>query len=216
MPKRKKRRNKEKKPQIPNGNEATKPLQCNKSVGIKTGCVYIHRIITGLKYYLSLDELTNSVNQKQLSQYCSEEYCSLLNDYIHVMRDHSDDLDEIYAFMSEDCNLHCNVNECALLRRHHRNRQITHSACEDSLFMFYQDIFDSLHCYLLHSFDMGLRIKKQTVNTLGDMKCGENSFDHHKQELKSTDAELAEDMRFKKNNKFTLKCHQKLKQNSGL
>ncbi len=104
------------------------------------------------------------------SLFTKEIYLLLIDDYIHIITKHSNDLNQIYNLMIEKYNIKkCIFNKCLSAIRHHRNRlndnieQINENEC-DLEFIFYKNILDSIHCYLFHLYDVGLRIKINNNN----------------------------------------------------
>eukprot|EP01084_Bolivina_argentea_P047659 87841_1 len=139
------------------------PKNSNFSINID-GCSHLNRILHGLKYYLSLS------NEDDFTRFCKEVYQCILDDYIHVITIHSNQLSEIHEQLITDKQFsECNVNKCAVVQRHYhrrlnRKRNNTNNLrqLQDPQSKFYADIFDAVHHYFFHLFDLGLRIKKKT------------------------------------------------------
>eukprot|EP01084_Bolivina_argentea_P303177 523368_1 len=64
-------------------------------------CICIQRLLYGLKYYQMLN-VDNEEDANKLVQFCKEIYTELLNDFIHIIIKHKDELDEIYDYVIND------------------------------------------------------------------------------------------------------------------
>eukprot|EP01083_Nonionella_stella_P035741 97483_1 len=79
----------------------------------------------------------------------------ILNDYLHLMDQHDDDTDFEYIFNALGI---CHIAECKAFKRRYRRRlqsdntQYDGDECKDEC------IIDKIHCYFLHSYDMGHRL----------------------------------------------------------
>eukprot|EP01083_Nonionella_stella_P185725 677925_1 len=128
-------------------------------------CPSIKRLRCALKYYHSLDVECNEDHQQNMVQFCNETYTSLIDDFIHIIIEHNTNLEPAtWQYQLEPCSL----LHCRSLRRHHRDRRTEtiltdgiqiHDFAHDDEFVFYRDTMDSVHCYLYHLYDMGLRVK---------------------------------------------------------
>ena len=133
---------------------------CNGKV--YQSCAYINRIIKALRFYQSLDSDNIESNDK-LMQYCTEKCPSMLNDYIHLITEHNEHLEAIHESLRKYDDLQeCNITTCKFVVHHHRNRnnkKYVNAHSDHKKIEYYKDLFGTIHCYLLHSFDVGLRIK---------------------------------------------------------
>ncbi len=62
----------------------------------------------------------------------------------------------------------CQMNNCLPVTRYHRDIRtniINSNEC-DNEFIFYLNVFDSIHCYLNHMYDIGMRIKIMNKNII--------------------------------------------------
>ena len=127
-------------------------------------CDSIKRLLSLLEMYSHLDIINNTKHQNLLIEQMNEreEYKEFLNDYIHLLSDHSHQLQIINASLEP-----CNISECKYTSRHHRRedleemKQIQDNIVDKKL-EFYMSTIDSLHFYLQHLFDVGLRVKSNT------------------------------------------------------
>eukprot|EP01084_Bolivina_argentea_P049313 90713_1 len=124
---------------------------------IKDGCNQTKRIVDALKYYESLNIVSNEKDKLKLVKYFHETYKSLLDDYIHIVVEHNNrnDLDQIYDLLATNCN----IQHCLVCVRHFRNRNNDKYVQQDQELIFYRDILDTIHCYLLHLYDTALRVR---------------------------------------------------------
>eukprot|EP01083_Nonionella_stella_P301329 1033135_1 len=180
------------------------------------------RIIRSLPYYqplkLKIEDHHNykqiknvQRDQNKLVQFYKETYQGVLNDFIHLVSHHHNDLDEIYDIVSNDKSLNCNALECELSLRYNRDRETetdfnmnhipavkmsqnghndlnenvsfdsnsdsdnwaTYDIDDDAYvddprdlgqteaeleFIFIRNLFDAIHCYILHAYDFGFRV----------------------------------------------------------
>eukprot|EP01084_Bolivina_argentea_P004322 8218_1 len=141
-------------------------FECNL---LNRGCTAVKRIIHGLKHFSCLDQDATTYHQT-LVQFVKNTYVSLLDDYIHIIQCHNDNLDYISTSMINDYHIiACDINKCSFVLRHFRsNKQDDMSnLLSDDDFVFYRNLIDSIHCYLFHSYDIGLRVntdENQFVN----------------------------------------------------
>ena len=144
------------------------PSKCGKTV---FQCDFTRRVASALKYY-DLINWEDPQNQHKLVNYCNNAYNagSLLDDYIHIVETHNDQLEDIFHLLLTQYNMkYCDVLKCSLVIRHYRDRRnvpILNTDDEpiDQEFLYYRDLFDQMHCYLYHLYDMGLRVKWDHMN----------------------------------------------------
>eukprot|EP01084_Bolivina_argentea_P114896 204449_1 len=128
---------------------------CECQINSDACCIVVDRIINGLKYYASLD--TTTYNDKLVE--FSTLYLSLLNDYTHIITHHNNDVDTIQNVL----NAKCDITTCSLLIRNFANESSTDNY--DPEFIFYRNLFDAMHCYVYHSYDIGLRVNRDHIIT---------------------------------------------------
>eukprot|EP01084_Bolivina_argentea_P050878 93584_1 len=146
-------------------------------------CISIIRI----KVLLSLYQIS-SCNMKHIFEIYNtikNEYhydvVRILNDYTHIIKYHdetghdNDNLEQILIFL----DLNCNMQSCDAIKRNRRNRmQIINNQGNHKQNVIV-DIFDQLHCYILHSFDSGFKLlssEKQKKNNNNDDEYGDYSW----------------------------------------
>ena len=106
-----------------------------------------------LTYYESLND------NPKFTAFCVADYQDALNDIIHLISAHSDDILAISQELRSEFGLEtCVVSECATLQRHysrHSQAAIDEFDCAESA--FYCGYFDQLHHLLFHLYELGLR-----------------------------------------------------------
>eukprot|EP01084_Bolivina_argentea_P196211 336384_1 len=143
-------------------------------------CKSVERVIKLLNDYNRLN-VVNNKDMDKLVEIC-EENKSTLNDYIHIITHHNNeyDLEEIFNLIIEEINNECNLRNCSFISRHYRDRTVKQSyeiKEEESKYneettkvIFWMDLLDSMHCFLFHMYDTGMRVKKNGLNKIIDKK----------------------------------------------
>eukprot|EP01084_Bolivina_argentea_P084136 152252_1 len=110
-----------------------------------TKCDIINRIMKAMKFIETVNDA------KKQTEFISETWTQLLNDRIHLIKIHHDDIDRISEHMPP-----CNFNECSYTTRHY-GYSPQHNIADPSE-IFNKRVVDGLHFYLHHLTDVGLRI----------------------------------------------------------
>eukprot|EP01084_Bolivina_argentea_P263923 446892_1 len=128
--------------------------------GAKDDCTSTLNVISALIDFESIN-VNNEFDQQKLVEICETKYQHLLNDYIHVVTKHKDELEDIFELITiNHLNkmTHCSVEHCVLSQRHNTQKSKDDTTNTNNLnFIFYRELFDSIHCYLYHSWDYGFR-----------------------------------------------------------
>ena len=126
-------------------------------------CDFLNRLITGLKYYTNLDIENNDIDKDEFNNFFDDTYVNMLDDYLHVLRCHSIDLEEIhnslftkYKFKKVD------INKCKYTLRHFKGDKV-YNKNDDPWINFYIETYDSLYYYLFHLYSVGLRSRKKDL-----------------------------------------------------
>lgn len=142
-------------------------IECKQPESIN--CLSIKRLLMALKYYSMLDVVNNKDDQNTFIQFINEIYINLLNDYIHLVTVHGNQLQELYQFITNsEVFTNCNINHCQFTSRHHRTNTNMISDY-DSVLELNTEIMDSLHFYLFHCFDVGLRTFAKETKDIGNI-----------------------------------------------
>eukprot|EP01084_Bolivina_argentea_P194371 333494_1 len=139
-------------------------LQCNS----------MNRIIDILKKYnLFIQNQKNSQSTQSLDSIYNANYndTHLLNDYYHLLINHSNEHEEIYVQINKTIyqNKQCDLFQCSLIRRNNRNRDKfapKQYFSVDSHHIVRQQLIDRIHCYYLHSFDTGHKITREEIHNI--------------------------------------------------
>eukprot|EP01084_Bolivina_argentea_P234777 395229_1 len=143
-------------------------LQCFIHNGNKN-CDYVNRLLQALKYYQSSDVVNNSNHSEDLVKFCQIEYPYLLNDYIHLVTQHIDDLENITHQIKKTNSIRPCGTDCVMLQRHYNRRRVGYKKkinianTIDSIANFYTETFDSMHMYLIHLYDLGWRQQNNSI-----------------------------------------------------
>eukprot|EP01084_Bolivina_argentea_P282869 484321_1 len=143
-------------------------------------CNALNHLMSGLKYYESI----KNTKQESFDEYCDETYPNILNDYIHFILCHSNQIEEINkSILHNNDSDHCNITECGVFNRHYNDsgRRMTDksdSLSNDEIFTFYSDLFDRFHYFIHHLFDVGIRIKTDEIKEIENKQTPENLIDY--------------------------------------
>eukprot|EP01084_Bolivina_argentea_P101471 181914_1 len=135
-------------------------------------CNYLSRMSYALKYYLVL--CTSNTGKSIFNQFCMESYKQCVDDNIHFVCRHSHQILQISSYLQKHYQFKiCNLSGCRLTQRHYERKQ----AEDDG---FYCELFDNLHYFLFHLYDVGLRVQLSSINiTKNDNKlldCNDKIF----------------------------------------
>eukprot|EP01084_Bolivina_argentea_P315670 546944_1 len=143
-------------------------ISTSQCQGVQTSCDYTRRVLCGLIYYSLLAMHKQSLHDFniELIKFVKQIYSHLLNDFIHIIQHHNTDLYYISHSMLHDYNINCDPGTCSSVHRRCRN---SIQICKDNNsfsddYIFYRNLLDCIHCYLIHSYDTGLRIKDDTYD----------------------------------------------------
>eukprot|EP01084_Bolivina_argentea_P109346 195453_1 len=140
-------------------------------------CESLKRIVTMLHFYQSTISNDDEKNGDLLLDYVQNQYKELLTDYQHIISNHLNkskkENDDNYYIINCKCKkyIQCDLSNCNNYQRNNRDRckeQIIENY--DSLLTIYTDIIDTIHCYFIHSFDTGFRIKSHALKIKEELK----------------------------------------------
>eukprot|EP01084_Bolivina_argentea_P021975 40819_1 len=192
-------------------------IKCNTVKVLKCSC--LQRIGTALKYYDVLcgqdDNDTNqsSVGKQIFSTFCNESYPHFLDDYIHCITKHgnnlitvAEELRNAYLFGTE-----CITNRCGKLRRHYDSRRGGNKNEDEAKEDFYCGYFDQLHHFIFHLYDIGMRAEineesKEEINE-DDLSCFDRIFEQKRDLIRSKRKTYGNniDRYNQENNKYNMK-----------
>eukprot|EP01084_Bolivina_argentea_P092678 166716_1 len=97
----------------------------------------------------------------------------VLDDYIHLITFHNDNLEDLYNSLS----LVCDLQKCSAVMRNYRerfNQQQNDNICARDKALI--DVMDQIHSYLVHTFDVGYRLTKSEKQIIFNSKYPNDSF----------------------------------------
>ena len=174
--------------------------QCDDSNPRWKGCQSMKRLIYALQYYMDVEEGgKDGINA--FTDFIKSEYRTCLNDIIHLSV-HDNDLEDIHHSLFTEYGMkQCDLTKCKLSGRHCAESRENERIAKDGISTFYADCFDSVHHYLFHLFDLGLRTLKteteieQQVDNVSDdegdrFRYVDRVFSRKQQRMKSIRKEL--------------------------
>eukprot|EP01084_Bolivina_argentea_P174191 301725_1 len=136
-------------------------------------CIGLQRIISILLFYGNNCNNYDAIN-KYLDIYNMKKH--LINDYIHILDKHLNEdnmlkhksnrqFNIIYETMFDKSHLYCDITNCYIYQRNHRQRETQYITplCDDYTTAMFVDILDAIHCYFIHSVDIGYRIIDKSI-----------------------------------------------------
>eukprot|EP01084_Bolivina_argentea_P132659 234112_1 len=187
-------------------------------------CSHLLRIAVSLQYYQLLSSFTDnkeSISRDIFIEFMTNTYTTFLNDYIHLISNHSshilaigNDLKKYHKFRQ------CEINKCKFTQRRYRNRDRGNDENDGSEpHNFHIDLFDTIHFYMAHLSDTGLRIvkhiytpttKKEILDDNQDLDCIDHAFKEMTKQIKIKQAQCGLDVgRLNNHNsKFTISAIQ--------
>ena len=127
-------------------------------------CVAITRLAAVLKFYSHADIINDQRDCNYFTELMNTIYHQqFLDDYHHLIKRHKDEIEEINEyFIREKSMINCSLPLCQYNSRHHRSKHNKQEINQfDRKLTKYTDTLDSLHFYIFHLFDFGLRSTKQ-------------------------------------------------------
>eukprot|EP01084_Bolivina_argentea_P153803 268152_1 len=189
----------------------THAAECNTKSSY-TECSAMKRLLTALKYYSMLDIIDKVEDREFFRKFMNDIYYQVLDDYIHFNNHHSHELETINASLVN--NSACQILSCSFTCRHHGEATKTNNL--DHIMDFYIQTMDSLHFYLFHCYDVGIRTQKQNATQDEEEENKQDQyFDAAFSRINKTISHRASTThnfdRFsnKKNTKFNIKTEQK-------
>ena len=111
-------------------------------------------------------DLNDAKKREMFMEFNQQIYKSVLDDAIHLFHKHSDDIKQIHREWTEHYGLSkCSVAECTQANRHCSRRTQMRidtelRTDEDGAYTFYNELYDRVHFYIFHLFEVGLRVEE--------------------------------------------------------
>eukprot|EP01084_Bolivina_argentea_P278504 475815_1 len=149
-------------------------------------CESINRITKYLNEYenMSIENIEATFNNKT--------YPFLTDDFNHVLFDHLSDDKTIKKKTLEFQSIHnhimsnissCSLEKCSKFKRNNRNREMQKMSINHET-EYYLDIMDTIHCFFVHAFDIGFRMKSDELHNITKNSINDNN---NKTEMKYSD-----------------------------
>ena len=141
-------------------------------IPITESCSHSLRICKAMRYFHGLRTSTtlDEEEKKELFvEFNQNIYPSLLDDIIHFVKEHENDIERVHREWTEIYGLpKCTVSECVQTARHYeRRRRERKRECnnndEDAVYNFYENEMDRVHFYIFHLFDVGMRVNTKSL-----------------------------------------------------
>eukprot|EP01084_Bolivina_argentea_P194372 333495_1 len=114
-------------------------------------------------------------NKGNLSQLEKTDVLLVLNDFLYLLNYHNntDDFEIIHNELNSCCNVFC----CEQFQRNYRVRNYEEKSVGNIKDVVKQQIIDKIHCYYLHSLDIGYRLNSMEEKSMNDVKDDPFDFD---------------------------------------
>lgn len=141
-------------------------------------CFALDRLVFSLRFYQKINEEDTETAMNELSQYVMTNGHYIINDYHHMLSHHlnEDNVPKsfqyeqfkcIYNKIMNDKQNQCDVTKCKIFVRNNRQRETNKISkyVLDPAAVAMIDTLDSIHCYFIHSVDIGYRIVTDITDT---------------------------------------------------
>ena len=137
-------------------------------------CAYLQRLTAARRYFEEWEVRSGTeIAQQQFSDFVAASYPQLTNDYIHFVKCHEADLEEMANAKrsGQHAMRRCDIGKCATLRREHgrRRRVKGRKKQRESVHARYcSSVIDRFHMMMTHLFEMGMRLEKEAMIGVDD------------------------------------------------
>ena len=151
----------------------TECRQTPDDIPLTMRCSSLLRLCTASRYIdaVTASKLDEEEQRALLVEFNEEVYNMMLDDTIHVVNKHSDDVQQVQTEWTEHFGFpKCTVSNCVKTTRHYgRGRREMRNDMNgddqlDPLYEFYRSLYDRAHHFVFHLYDIGLRVD---INSLG-------------------------------------------------
>eukprot|EP01084_Bolivina_argentea_P159581 277916_1 len=163
-------------------------IRCDNKISVN--CPILSRLFSALYYYHQLQPTKNVSLQREFTQFCLNTYHDLLDDYSHLISHHSHQLIEIKSYFMRKYNVvECKASQCQQTQRYFTRIRGDEKIKEQDIgfknpqYTFYSQIFDAIHFYIFHLYEVGLRRdsnnqeeKNESTNLVPILERGKNKF----------------------------------------
>eukprot|EP01084_Bolivina_argentea_P010879 20299_1 len=173
----------------------------------------IKRLSITLQYYSHLDIINNNKDRDSFSVFIQERYNKLVDDFSILIKQDKKRLYDIQQSLINEGGFDvCDIMKCDFAGRHgNENYDNNNENMLDPILYFYKITMDSLHFYIFHLFDSGLRTI--VTNETDDMKDNDSkekseyfdaAFARVSKMINDRKHVTASFSRFRTNNKFNM------------
>ena len=153
----------------------TECRQTPDNIPLTERCSSLLRLCTASRYIdaVTASKLDEEEQRALLVEFNEEAYNMILDDTEHLVNVHSDDVQQIKREWTEHFGFaKCAVSQCVKTSRHYgRGRREMNNevngddeVAKDPLYEFYRSLYDRVHHFVWHLYDIGLRVD---INSLG-------------------------------------------------
>eukprot|EP01083_Nonionella_stella_P140387 430411_1 len=150
--------------------------------GLTTICAVLQRY----QWFVASHQIDHEKNVK-FADYFGDDYNGVhtLNNFHHLLFDHHAQFEDIYDALINEMSIGCSLQKCQVIRRHYRDRLTDNDCGSDEVMESMElSLLDKIHCYYLHSFDIGYKFRKHVQDKLWN----ERRHESHDEENKENDA----------------------------
>ncbi len=186
--------------------------------------IFIERLSIALKYYSHLDVINNEEDRNKFN-ILIQKYDKLIDDFTILIKKSKQQLYEIQQSLFKNSIFQiCDITKCDFTTRHSNQNEMQNiNNGLDPILDFYKLTMDSLHFYIFHLFDCGLR----TINIGNDIDENDEIKQDKKEYFDAAFARVTKMIndrkyitksfqRFKNNNKFSMVVHKIDANNTGI
>ena len=131
-------------------------------------CAHTLRLCTASWYFETLKtspKMDEAARRALFVEFNEEVYHSVLDDTAHFIKEHGDDILRVHNEWTEQYGFPtCTVSECAQTQRHYGRRSRESVDADDhALYLFYESLYDRIHHFIFHLFEVGLRVEASSL-----------------------------------------------------
>ena len=144
-------------------------------------CHSLLRLCEAFRYIEALNislKLSDEQRRSRLIEFCDDIYISLIDDTAHLIQRHSNDIKQVHEEWTAKYGLpKCTVSQCTKSARHYERERLKSSSNSnpkpipmqnsnenDAIYDFYESIFDRIHNFVAHLYELGLRVDASSLN----------------------------------------------------
>eukprot|EP01084_Bolivina_argentea_P309324 535038_1 len=143
-------------------------------------CKHIESCLSLKNIQYALQLHAKQVDLIKLLSYFTKQYKDLIKDFHHIITTHLNFDKELnaknYAIINKiiTTNVPCDIEKCNPFKRNNRNKNeesiingMKFDEYNDQFtYQYYVDLLDNIHCYFIHSYDIGFKIETQFAESL--------------------------------------------------